>query len=279
MYQALVQLATNKKTLIFAGDSVTTQNYQAAKCEIYRESHVTHHMDVSISQPKYCGAFNVSVVDTGKNKELVTEVSCLMIPHTKVVMKTQGKNKVKSKFHPMQQIDKAINDSIRLGFTGAVIVTNIGLHYNDMSELKIHMNTYMEYLKGLLAKWENLTILWREQTAQHFYSSNDGQFQRRFKGDYKKRTCLAHRDPGVDSRTKISNQVFKQVFGSLEITQTGARNSYIGYIPFYGVTKVLSSMHTRKGDCTHYCYHPSLWQPIWKALAETSSLIHLNRKH
>jgi hypothetical protein len=49
----------------------------------------------------------------------------------------------------------------------------------------------------------------------------------------------------------------------------------IEYIPFYHITKDMWNMHTDflpypgyagHSDCVHFCYHPMMWMPVWKAL-------------
>jgi hypothetical protein len=40
----------------------------------------------------------------------------------------------------------------------------------------------------------------------------------------------------------------------------------IKYVPFFNATKNLQSLHPGKGDCTHFCWTPTLWQPLWSAL-------------
>jgi hypothetical protein len=46
------------------------------------------------------------------------------------------------------------------------------------------------------------------------------------------------------------------------------------YVPFYDATKGLYSLHPGNDradappDCTHFCWTPALWQPLWSALVE-----------
>jgi hypothetical protein len=40
----------------------------------------------------------------------------------------------------------------------------------------------------------------------------------------------------------------------------------IHYVPFFNATKELYQLHPGKGDCTHFCWTPTLWQPLWAAL-------------
>ena len=104
LFKALQKLAGQKRILIFAGDSLTTQNYAAAKCEIFRESDTTNKLDVIDRVGRYCGSFNVSMqrnspsggrlltynplTTISKNEHtypyLLAEVMCHLLPHLKV---------------------------------------------------------------------------------------------------------------------------------------------------------------------------------------------------
>jgi hypothetical protein len=40
----------------------------------------------------------------------------------------------------------------------------------------------------------------------------------------------------------------------------------IRYVSFHEATRNLHSLHPGNGDCTHFCWTPALWQPLWAAL-------------
>jgi hypothetical protein len=47
----------------------------------------------------------------------------------------------------------------------------------------------------------------------------------------------------------------------------------IKVVPFFEATKDLAAlhrgMHGGSSDCTHFCWTPTLWQPLWVSLART----------
>jgi hypothetical protein len=47
----------------------------------------------------------------------------------------------------------------------------------------------------------------------------------------------------------------------------------IRMIPFHKITMPLYNMHPNSAaaqDCTHYCYFPQMWQPVWYELYNAS---------
>lgn len=80
--------------------------------------------------------------------------------------------------------------------------------------------------------------------------------------------CSAHTDEiQIDTRNSIVLHTLKESHKQLF--------KKVHYIPFYFATQDLWNMHTDfppypggHADCVHYCYHPVLWQPIWKLLCD-----------
>jgi hypothetical protein len=72
----------------------------------------------------------------------------------------------------------------------------------------------------------------------------------------------ANEDDLVDWRNAEVHRIVK------ERKYTGIR-----VVPFYEATRELHALHRgarddRGTDCTHYCWNPVFWQPLWQAVAK-----------
>lgn len=50
---------------------------------------------------------------------------------------------------------------------------------------------------------------------------------------------------------------------------------HIKIIPFHEVTTPLYNMHPNSPvsqDCTHFCYFPQMWEPVWYSLQNATSV-------
>lgn len=51
---------------------------------------------------------------------------------------------------------------------------------------------------------------------------------------------------------------------------------HIRVIPFHKYTMPLHNMHPtspQSEDCTHFCYFPQMWQPVWHVLYNSTLLL------
>ena len=129
---------------------------------------------------------------------------------------------------------------------GAIILFNVGLHYNQPEE---YFEFLSEFEKVCLRKaCTNGTLIWQETSAQHFPGSKNGLFVRRGKCS---RGC-SQLDRGklvsVDFRNKMANELM-------------LRNN-IQILPVWELTQAAHSMHVQYNsksgicDCTHFCNLP-----------------------
>lgn len=101
-------------------------------------------------------------------------------------------------------------------------------------------------------------VYYRETAAQHWNHTNNGYYDREYSHDqFNNGTCvpLADATPILDWRNI-------DVYNLLEKNKL----KKIHMIPFHELTMPLYNMHagnSRFQDCTHYCYLPQMWQPIW----------------
>jgi hypothetical protein len=161
---------------------------------------------------------------------------------------------------------------------------------------------YFLFLRNITEIWPAVSIVWRETSAQHFAAGRGiyGEFDKKYKRAYKNMTCAPHKAlTGDDARTIISRAAYDDVFikrgdekdvtaaktlQTATVTATAAstvarsdrhravrrRSLDVHYIPFFNATRALWDLHigSAKADCTHYCYHPVFWQPVWKGIAQ-----------
>jgi len=184
---------------------------------------------------------------------------------------------------------------------GVVLLANLGVHYNDRSEAFKAMNTILPELSSFASKQgKHNVVLWRETSAQHFEFRSQGYFDRSAANGRKEKHCTPHgMIKPVDRNDEIDwrNEDVKTILGVNQITN-------MHYIPFYAATRPLHAMHPDKdkappkydlgfsngaptdqlskadtpefsafapsvlADCTHFCHLPTLWQPVWRALAD-----------
>lgn len=129
---------------------------------------------------------------------------------------------------------------------GAIILFNVGLHYNQPEE---YFEFLSEFEKVCLRKaCTNGTLIWQETSAQHFPGSKNGLFVRRGKCS---RGC-SQLDRGklvsVDFRNKMANELMLKY--------------NIQILPVWELTQAAHSMHVQYNsksgvcDCTHFCNVP-----------------------
>ena len=190
---------------------------------------------------------------------------------------------------------------------GVVLLANLGIHYNDRSQAFKAMNVILPELSSFAGGGsgggkgaKHNIVLWRETSAQHFEFRSQGYFDHVAANGRKERHCTPHgmikpidRNDEIDWR----NEDVKTILGVNQI-------SNLHYVPFYAATLPLHAMHPEKDkipkytpgyvsgstdniakldsqeysafastvpiDCTHFCHLPTLWQPIWRALADVA---------
>jgi len=148
-----------------------------------------------------------------------------------------------------------------------LLVLNTGVHFNLHGDTKhLHMNsaanlsTYLEkilpavnYLSETTALPKRFHVAWLETMPQHFDSSN-GYFLKPSK-------CVPLRDQMGYGDWR--NRAVREIINQWNLT----------HIHVLNVWELLKPLHREhfKGDfidCTHYCWTPMLWQPLFKQVVE-----------
>jgi hypothetical protein len=243
-------LAKENKALVILGDSVSYQTVQSLPCELYR-SNVSFRKQRDEWLPRDGkGMYHLFFGDI----------------NARVGLYYKRLNNFRRK-DQLDSLRKDLND-IMLGDhakAGMVILANIGMWYNKMYDYRTDIPLFFKLLNDFgKANAGSVEIAWRETTATHWSYSENGYFDtvKRDRG-----TCGPHsynkarlgNMSGIDPRNEA-------VLDILSNTHKGQFDR-IHYIPFRFATVDLWNMHTdRKSDCTHYCHHPIMWQPLWKYL-------------
>ena len=153
---------------------------------------------------------------------------------------------------------------------GYVLLTNIGLNYNTMAEYEEDIPKYFAWLEDLTkVPGKRIEVIWRETSAAHWSYTANGYFSGLIHANTSNEllSCAPHQEGAGDPRNEIVERVLSQ----------SHKNTFkiLHYIPFYFATKDIWNMHTDfppypggHSDCVHYCYHPVLWQPIWKHVSD-----------
>jgi hypothetical protein len=248
----LQALAVQNRSLIILGDSLSYQTIQNTACELYREQvDFERRGDIFIpfeGRGRY--TFYFRTLDAAVN----------------VYYKRLDNIRLS---HQFDLLPAELADILQYT-SGYVLLTNIGLNYNNMLEYEEDIPKYFQWLENLLlVPGRKIDVVWRETTASHWSYSTNGYYsgEKRANSSKEELFCAPHKEGADDPRNEIVRRVLgvtkKDVFKKLH------------YIPFYFVTQDIWNLHTDfppypggHADCVHYCFHPAFWQPIWKSLVD-----------
>ena len=145
-----------------------------------------------------------------------------------------------------------------------VILINMGLHYVDNPVAGFSKNDYHQQMTTVLMYLQELTIahpqhkfhiLWRETTAQHFPTPN-GYWPGVRYATGMKIGCEPIKDPSPQADWR--NRAIEDIILKNNLFQ-------VKILRFYNITVPLWSEHPNGHlrDCTHFCWSPMLYQPIF----------------
>jgi hypothetical protein len=140
------------------------------------------------------------------------------------------------------------------------VIMFAGLHFNqnDKALMLEHTPLFLAWLKQIaMDTTRRNVVIWRDTTPQHFPSPS-GYFVEHVEGeDSLPYNCLpiANQSSAVDWRNKIP----------LNELSTGAYDP-VELLEIHDTLEPFWDMHHHSGDCTHFCYSPVLWQPMWHRL-------------
>lgn len=169
----------------------------------------------------------------------------------------------------MTNLRKAV-DGLLADHSTLMIFMNQGLHYvsNPVAhfskkDYEIQVTEALLYLESKrlehLGK-RRIRILWRETSAQHFPTPN-GYWPGMKYASKMNMTCvpIADQRPESDWRNSVVREIIKK--NKLDIS----------IAPFYNQTVPLWTSHVNGHlqDCTHLCWSPMLYQPLFHFMANS----------
>lgn len=190
------------------------------------------------------------------------------------VMKFQVVDKFK--IEQMVLLNKTLSE--RISYSKAfLLVINYGTWYNDEVEFERDMNNLFDELLKIItflhSNNKRVIFVWAETTAQHWPETFNGYFLKQ-KSDEKICRNIKNTSFRGDWR---NDYVWKKFLEGKWAHYVSSLNVTVGILPTRQLTVELSDMHVSHDyrDCTHYCYTPMMYQPIYHDLVELSTkLIH-----
>lgn len=193
-----------------------------------------------------------------------------------------------------------------------VVLLNTGIWYNTRGEYVAALDTLTALLLRLARVWEHhprakyLAVVLAETTAQHFATENGYYSKDVYRNTSRDAYCSPIGSTGPDS-TRVRPRTLTEASSAQEHSHSsrGAadwRNDVLWndfvlgewgralsslphvlleVLPLAALTRPLADLHLRQGrlDCTHYCYTPMLYQPIYSHLQRLSErLLQLGRQ-
>jgi hypothetical protein len=259
--------------LLMIGDSVMQQFMNAVACELSREGvwkdyNRFKNTDETqyISLKEVQNANELKTAEKSDDHSIKSAMKFLPIYHFvdgRYDRKPQAAfNSLVSTLHDCLQQYKTI-----------IILVNMGLHYIEnpspgfsKTDYSAQMTKLLLYLSSFHNNATRLTqhsveIVWRETTAQHFATNNGFWPGVKYTKDMKL-GCFPIQD--TSALADWRNREIERIIS------THSLSSSIHYLPFYNLTVPLWSEHPNGmlKDCTHFCWTPMLYQPMFHYLRD-----------
>jgi len=291
------------KTVLFVGDSIMGQVFDAARCDLLRWGlHLVETREgvdllaagASAAASERAHAF-VAATKLGTaggypctgSKDSAT--GCVwypdppgapwVVPETGTIVGFKGWHKFKA------------GDAAAWLAMADVVIVNYALHYHNKTEYAEDMAGLL-HLLGTHAARRGKASIFRETTAQHFIGT--GSFAS---------IDQAHLQLGsrcscgpMSDEVAASNEVVR--LNSI-VAEAAARHHAVRTLRMYDITVPRHKMHEesfcdfeaeadrrRKGapprphsccDCTHFCYTPQFWAAVWDRLASELEQTHVGQ--
>lgn len=291
LVNALRSLSMSGSALVLLGDSTMRQKLSALRCELMREDHGSW-IDGNLRGILPCHTNLTIYFDGGKHAVRVHGIS--VGPNSVLCLKGGvGKRHPHGIFENARDVIRRINEEDE---RSALVLANLGLWYNDDNLFQRVIPDVLEWLHNVTMSHDN-TVRWHETMAQHWENLIGSGYYYRPASEERERTWEAK---GIDYNviktedfqvpnccTPISNLTKgndwrnEMVVDYLAEMQGQNRGQDIKITPFSDVTRPAADLHichpTYKFDCTHYCYTPLLWQPMYYDIEEIAQY-HKQRK-
>lgn len=269
----LIEYLHNKTSIVFMGDSLMYQMADAFVCEAFRENRMK---GTKVIGERFLNVYAPSklLLSIDQNR------SDIDINVYYIRVNSMGNSKDFDKNLWIPAMGKVMNESLN-----AIIVTNIGLYHHNKGAYERDITEYIEFLHNKVIEANGkLKVFYRETSAQH-WSYGNGYYDKNYNSTWQ----VHHRKNHNVSQLPILNCVNVEKEEALKldwkniilrnILLTG-RNSdrYSKTVQFLdgfmNITQPLFNMHNevvnttdiRAMDCTHYCYFPSMWLPLFKQI-------------
>jgi hypothetical protein len=279
--EALEQMMRTNTTLVLLGDSTMRQKNQALNCQLIRENPKLR-VSGNIFGITPCDTVLTVTFPDGRS----TRIYALSLgPQAFTCVKARGI----SKYDPIGMylhadgIIKTIMET-----SNVALVANMGMWFNDITHYRSMLPIVLDWLLGI-ANMSNRTnvVAWHESVMQHwinkdgsgYYSKDEAKWQQNqfestnfslvFNQDFMVPGCCA-RVTNSSYMADWRNDVLTETFNS----RPELRDS-LHLLPFAELTRDLADLHTCNPyfflDCTHYCYTPMMWQPLWHQIRDMTS--------
>mmetsp|Transcript_9435 Transcript_9435/g.9500 ORF Transcript_9435/g.9500 Transcript_9435/m.9500 type:complete len:429 (+) Transcript_9435:70-1356(+) len=278
-----LHLALANSSLLLVGDSFTKELGQALTCEIERAA----------LQP-FSWTTVISRVHLPPSTFSATSHLSHLSPHTHhVPLERVVFNHLKPHFTNLYDLDRHL--SVRLSDPsqqGLLIIFNIGVWYNDYSQkynkeiYKYHLSSLLVVLNSLKKRYPNKAVgyLWTETTAQHYPhpSRYNGSYPGNgyHTGSERSPPCAAIPRPERDLDWR--NQEADALLRNKTIFSFNSSQEFFMRIPLRKWSEELWDLHpvspravfpvwsTSYPDCTHFCWTPMMYQPIFDIMSQAA---------
>ena len=269
----LIEFLQNKTSIVFVGDSLMYQMADAFVCEAFRENRM--------KGAKVIGERFLNVYAPSKLLLSIDESRTnidISVHYMRMNMMGNREHFDGKLWTPV--MGKIMNES-----SSVVIVTNIGLYHKDIGNYERDIAEYIEFLhKKVLQSAGKLIVFYRETSAQH-WSYGSGYYDKSYNSTWQ----VHHRDhrnasklPTLRCFESQKEETMKLDWKNIVLRdillKNGENNRYHKTVRFLrgfmNITQPLFNMHNevvnttdiRAMDCTHYCYFPSMWLPLFKQM-------------
>jgi hypothetical protein len=164
--------------------------------------------------------------------------------------------------------------NIFLQYDHLFFFVNFGVHYNVRGDNSHHNRNSISHFRHnvpIALKWlnelgshKNITVAWIESYPQHFNTTN-GYFSSSVAPIC---TAIENTSRALDWRNTIVEDHIKE-----------HKLTNIHYVYSRDIFLPLVNEHHNKGDCTHYCYSPMLYQPIYEQLYHILASVRYRNQH
>jgi hypothetical protein len=256
-------LTKKKGMLLLIGDSVMQQFFNALACELEREKVWTNPDNFkNTDEVQYISLDQVSAATSADSSSTKSAIKFLPIYH---FVDGRYDRRKEASFNLLMD---TLVDIIK-NYPTLYIMCNMGLHYIDNPAPGFAKQDYFNQMEKLLvylhkfrqthSSTHDIQIIWRETTAQHFMTPNGFWPGIKYiRNMVLKCAPLEDVSPQSDWRNRAIEKII----------QDHSLGSSIHLLRYYNITAPLWSEHPNghMKDCTHFCWTPMLYQPIFHYL-------------